>query len=284
MPLRTISWLEHRRLLQGRHGRQDLQVGRHRVRMSLNKAFYCGALAIEMALELRPNMVASRFLDELILREDDIKRGRQPTWWPNENGDDRFIFLALTELAEIAVTPIEQAYDAIVRNAGRYAYSAISSDEYSREQWVNDVWFEEVEHRCAERLPFIRPGSSQISMAAPRQISWFLRGFIDAALQFSLDPEGEPLSQYYNEFDISPECLQIIMSQCQEFINDNATRLEASGLSEEQQGRNFWLSRNGGDGFKDPRLAEEALQFGSIRLYVGDYGLLDCRAHWWYVE
>ncbi len=56
--------------------------------------------------------------------------------------------------------------------------------------------------------------------------------------------------------------------------------LEASGLSSEQAGHDFWLTRNGhGAGFWDrglgalgERLSKESKPYGSCDLYVGDDG------------
>lgn len=68
MPRRKITWPEHKKLLQKRHGSMPLPeptppkggMG------SYNSYFYCAAMAIELALEIHPDPTASRYLQYVV--------------------------------------------------------------------------------------------------------------------------------------------------------------------------------------------------------------------------
>lgn len=108
----------------------------------------------------------------------------------------------------------------------------------------------------------------------------FTRAYIEAALWSSTDDEGEPLDSNYNESDIAPETLREMQADCKDFQEDFGELLYSAHLTSEQEGHNFWLTRNGhGTGFWDrglgaigDALTAAAGEYGEYNLYVGDDG------------
>jgi hypothetical protein len=122
-----------------------------------------------------------------------------------------------------------------------------------------------------------------------KKLSPFVRAYIECALWSSNDnydeSGGEPLDANYSIDDISEATLAEMVSECEDFQASNDSDLDASGLDEEQQGHDFWLTRNHhGAGFWDrkargtpegeacERLSEASKVYGSVDLYVGDDG------------
>ncbi len=114
----------------------------------------------------------------------------------------------------------------------------------------------------------------------------FTEAYIECALWSSTDINeqgdmGSPLDENYGPEDIAPECLASMVRDCADFQETQADDLAKSGLSDEQAGHDFWLTRNGhGAGFWDRglgavghRLTEASKPYGSVDLYVGDDGL-----------
>lgn len=116
----------------------------------------------------------------------------------------------------------------------------------------------------------------------------FLQAYIEAALWSSHDEGasdgGEPLDQNYDSGDLAEETLEKMMADCKRFQEENRELLEASGLSDEQAGHDFWLTRCGhGAGFWDrdldeigEKLTKACDAFGNVDLYVGDDGKIYC--------
>lgn len=104
----------------------------------------------------------------------------------------------------------------------------------------------------------------------------FTLAYIECALWSSTDDEGNSLDRNFSKDDIHPATLKAMEDDCAAFVADGAVLLEASGLTDERQGHNFWLSRNGhGAGFFDDDqyvLQAAAKAWGSFDLYVGDDG------------
>ena len=107
-----------------------------------------------------------------------------------------------------------------------------------------------------------------------------LRGYLTAALWASVDDEGEPLDNNHGIRDISPESLVSAWAECSHFCRECIYYL--SYLDDEQNGHDFWLTRNHhGAGFWDRKLGDErgafAMQrlteashtFGEADLYIG---------------
>lgn len=118
----------------------------------------------------------------------------------------------------------------------------------------------------------------------------FERAFFECALWSTNDESaeagGNPLDETFSICDIADETLLKLMSECHSFREANADLLEQAG-SDEQNGHDFWLSRNGhGAGFFDRGYGDvgEKLQaacgwrtaFGEVNLYIGDDGKIYC--------
>ena len=106
-------------------------------------------------------------------------------------------------------------------------------------------------------------------------IDRFTRAYLEAALWSSCDEDGRPLDESYSLCDVAPESLAKAVADCAAFQTDNAAWLSGR----EQEGHDFWLTRNGhGAGFWDgdyPKDMGDALtlashRFGETDLYVGD--------------
>lgn len=106
-----------------------------------------------------------------------------------------------------------------------------------------------------------------------------LRHYIGCALWSSTGEDDTPLDQDYDISDIAPEALASMREDVIAFVAANTQLLLDSGLSEEQIGHDFWLTRNGhGAGFWDRALGEvgdklsDACRHQDVYLYVGDDG------------
>lgn len=123
----------------------------------------------------------------------------------------------------------------------------------------------------------------------------FTRGYIECALWSSNDEStpsgGEPMDKNYSIADISPECLDRMISDCARFQDENSEILAQVNYPKNDSsdmahaGYDFWLTRNGhGAGFWDGDIEEtigDALtasseKFGETWIYIGDDGLIHC--------
>jgi hypothetical protein len=113
-----------------------------------------------------------------------------------------------------------------------------------------------------------------------RNLDPFTRGYIEAALWSSNDESdesgGEPLDQNYGIEDITVESLDKMVRDCERFQQQYAGLLSQAG-SPEQNGHDFWLTRNRhGAGFWDrgysenigKALTDAAHQYGEVYLTV----------------
>jgi hypothetical protein len=124
-----------------------------------------------------------------------------------------------------------------------------------------------------------RYGAS-MGKAIAAELDSFVAAYIEAALWSSTDDDGEPLDS--GAYDLADETREAMTADCEAFLNEWASTIEAADLSIEQAGHDFWLSRNGhGAGFFDrglgdfgDMLQEAAQKAGEIDLYVGDDGLI----------
>jgi hypothetical protein len=109
----------------------------------------------------------------------------------------------------------------------------------------------------------------------------FTQAYIGCALWSSTDDEGEPLDAAYDVSDIHPDALAVMVADCADFQSSFAELLDQAG-SPEQNGHDFWLTRNRhGAGFWDrnygaigTKLTEMAHPYGECDIYVGDDGKL----------
>jgi hypothetical protein len=118
-------------------------------------------------------------------------------------------------------------------------------------------------------------------MTTKPRMTPFLNAYITAALWSSMDninPEtgGDPLDRNYDETDIYSGTLSQMAADCRDFQRANAELLAQAG-DDEQNGHDFWLTRNHhGVGFWDRGYPEEigraltdaAHDYGSACLYV----------------
>lgn len=114
----------------------------------------------------------------------------------------------------------------------------------------------------------------------------FTQAYIECALWAETDNAdesgGQPLDHNYDSDDISPATITRMAEDCADFQSEHAALLRESGLSDEQAGYDFWLTRNGyGAGFWDrglgavgDKLTAACKAYGSFDLYVGDDGQL----------
>lgn len=111
----------------------------------------------------------------------------------------------------------------------------------------------------------------------------FTRAYVECALWSSNDNAdesgGEPLDKGRDASDVAQDSLVKMVEECKDFREANAELLAQAG-DDSQNGRDFWLTRNGhGGGFWDrghgtvgDELTKAAKVYGSRDLYVGDDG------------
>ena len=117
----------------------------------------------------------------------------------------------------------------------------------------------------------------------------FTRAYIAAALWSTNDGStplgGEPLDQNHDAADIAPGTMKLMERDCEAFQEYNKAYLAKAGDAE-QNGHDFWLTRNGhGAGFWDRGYGKEVSdalclqckQYGEFDLEVGDDGLIHGR-------
>lgn len=104
--------------------------------------------------------------------------------------------------------------------------------------------------------------------------------YLIAALWSSTDEHGEPLDAVFNLDDVAPFCLKEAAECVQEFVEMAGPLLE--GLTDEQIGHDFWLTRNHhGAGFWDRGLGKRGLaltilahSWGELALHVSEDGYI----------
>lgn len=114
----------------------------------------------------------------------------------------------------------------------------------------------------------------------------FQNAYLVAALWSTNDGSnesgGEPIDANYSIDDIASECITQAISDCDAFQYKNAVLLAQAG-DDEQNGHDFWLTRNRhGTGFWDrgyskevgDALTDTAHAMGEIDLYIGDDGVI----------
>ncbi len=114
----------------------------------------------------------------------------------------------------------------------------------------------------------------------------FLQAYVIAALWSSNDESDEtgglPIDESYWFEDIAASTMEAMTKDCERFQSENRDLLEKSGLTDEQAGHDFWLTRCGhGTGFWDRDLGEvgdkltaACKKFGNVELYIGDDGFV----------
>jgi hypothetical protein len=113
------------------------------------------------------------------------------------------------------------------------------------------------------------------------KLSDFEYAYVICALWASSDDNDQPLDQNYDIDDLSPDAIASMQSDCRDF-QQLCDAHDLAMQSDEQNGHDFWLTRNGhGAGFWDrglgdagKRLTDNAHSYGSSDLYVGDDGAI----------
>ena len=109
----------------------------------------------------------------------------------------------------------------------------------------------------------------------------FTKAYIECALWASTNDEGAPLDRDFGISNLHFTARARMVEDCEDFQAKYPSLLDLSGLTKEQQGHDFWLTRNRhGAGFWDRGLPVEigkalttaAHSYGSCDLYVGDDG------------
>lgn len=119
------------------------------------------------------------------------------------------------------------------------------------------------------------------------QLDSFERAFLECALWSSTDNSddsgGESLDDNYSIEDIAEESIAKLKKDCDNFREECAELLGQAGDSE-QNGHDFWLTRNGhGAGFWDRGYGEAGKlltaackPYGEVYLYIGDDNKIHC--------
>lgn len=109
----------------------------------------------------------------------------------------------------------------------------------------------------------------------------FTQAYIEAALWSSTDDTDTPLNKRFSIKDISQECLEQMIKDCEDFQSKYNHLISCD---EERAGHDFWLTRNRrGAGFWDGdwpehgrMLTEASHAYGEVNLYVGDDNKIYC--------
>lgn len=118
------------------------------------------------------------------------------------------------------------------------------------------------------------------------KLDTFTRQFLETALWAENDHDKDgnpPLDKDWSITDIAEETVLKLKADCDSFRESNAELLAQAG-DDEQNGHDFWLTRNGhGVGYWDrgyskdvsDKLTEACKAYGSVFLYVQD-GKIHC--------
>ena len=114
-----------------------------------------------------------------------------------------------------------------------------------------------------------------------RSLDAFTTQYLEAALWTETDQTneqgGSPLDDNYDVEDFTLKSLRFAVSDCSDFRTLAREELDKSGLDEAEQGRCFWLNRNGhGTGFWDregeqsilDKLSDHSKSYGSCNASV----------------
>ena len=163
----TLTWEKHRPLLQRRHGvktAEDVYVTASR-----NKVFWCGLIAVEMALEIMPNPNVSGLAMELYGMANDKERLRNFHDYVYEMAEGTYrarsndwrIWSALWHATSDS-HDYGYRFAEAVNHAARYAYP----DYYATPKVLKD-FRDAVEARCATRLAFADARTAKLEMNPP---------------------------------------------------------------------------------------------------------------------
>ncbi len=123
--------------------------------------------------------------------------------------------------------------------------------------------------------------TTQLHMALPRSFRDFHFAYVECALWSSADDDGDPLDSL--GLILSDTAGAKILADCADFFNAHRDTYTAAGMSDDQAGHDFWLTRNRhGAGFWDRGLGDvgetltaAAHACGECDLFVGDTGEIE---------
>lgn len=118
-------------------------------------------------------------------------------------------------------------------------------------------------------------------MATKLDVQLVLTGFLDCLLWSETDESGAPLDDNFDLQDLAEGVEAEFELDIKDFLESEGVQAMCEGLSSEQVGHAFCLTRNGhGTGFWDMglggnglKLTEISKAWGTCNLYVSDSGL-----------
>jgi hypothetical protein len=154
-------------------------------------------------------------------------------------------------------------------------------------EWIYRATDTVHDNECFVRARSLTAAKAAVRETFPRaeltdsaELGSFVSAYVECALWASSADDGTPLDQ--TEAELSDDVWAAAESDCESFLSEWSVTVEAAGLSIEQAGHDFWLSRNGhGAGFFDrgcgelgDKLQDAARCYGQVDLYMGDDGLI----------
>jgi hypothetical protein len=110
----------------------------------------------------------------------------------------------------------------------------------------------------------------------------FVDGYVEAAMWLGMTETEEGIGEgdtrfedlYYDD-DITKECMDEIVEDCKDFLFEAAGLIKKAGMSMEQAGHDFYLTRNGhGAGFWDRGLGEVGDKLSDMSRPYGSFTLI----------
>lgn len=149
-------------------------------------------------------------------------------------------------------------------------------------EWQDD-WPAMCDDECPEcRLRAIQPYNSEPNRPPPfenHDLVTFTRATVEALYFTDTGDEGQPAK----DAELSPDTLADLKADCRSWWRRFGCFVEAAGMTPEQAGHDFWLTRNGhGAGFEDGDWPEPyadmfdkgAQCYEEFTTYLGDDGLI----------
>lgn len=273
-----IRWTEHRELLRGRHGLStsvSRQVGF--LPNIETKLIHCGILAIELALDLKPNRNLHNKLIDMIRSIENRYYIPSISTDTLEINDNWYLYESMNEIISLHNRILnnrqldthfaERVWDRILYSSFNYLHR----NDISIRDWINYV-----ENECKRRIPFQSLGPYDIEYKTEykenekNQID-FINGFFS----------------YISPENFSQECYNTLFDLCLMFFNENSELLIPSGTSLYKLGRYFFNIITDSENmnipfFRTPFGSEflaVASNYGNYSLIENADGELDCVAN-----
>lgn len=97
----------------------------------------------------------------------------------------------------------------------------------------------------------------EVKAKIPTSVDSFVRAYLESAEWAGLSDEERQAFEAAEHPHWSADAVSTAIEECDDFRQENAADLELSGLTDEQAGHDFYLTRNRhGAGFWDRRLGE----------------------------